>query len=408
MLHCSFCGKTQKEVSKLLSGMDNTHICDRCVDLSASLLNKENTEKSKQAQKTRIRETLKVPGPRQIHDHLNEHIIGQTRAKKTISVGIYNHYKRIISDNQIPIDKSNILLIGPTGVGKTLIARTIAHMLDVPFIVTDATTLTEHGYAGDDTETLIQKLVQDANNDVQKAEIGIIYIDEIDKKAKRNDYVNLSRDVSGEGVQQSLLKLMEGTKVEVSIRAETGKAEIHYKVDTSNILFIVSGAFVGLDDVVRERIGKGKIGFNNSKISSNVPDWEKSLETQDLIKYGLIPEFIGRLPNVTLLHELNSQELIQVLTEPKYSLIKQYQALFELDHVKLEFNDDALDAIVNKAKKQGLGARGLRKVLDEILIDIQYELPDLAKQGVTKIVITKDCVLKGSPPWKISGGDTVH
>lgn len=400
MLSCSFCGKTQKEITKLLSGMNGVHICDRCVNLSSTILEKEKTPKPK-----KITPEIKVPIPKDIHAYLDEHIIGQDRAKKSISVAIYNHYKRILKGSETPIQKNNVLFVGPTGVGKTLIAKTIAKLLQVPFVVTDATTLTESGYAGDDTEVLINRLMQDCNNDVELAQKGIIFVDEIDKKAKRNDYANLSRDVSGEGVQQSLLKLMEGTTVNIYSR-EQGQNTLTAQVDTTDILFIVSGAFVGLDDVVMQRLGKQKIGFNSVKISTGeMPLWEKHLETQDLIKYGLIPEFVGRLPSVTVLNKLNTQDLFKVLTEPKYSIVNQYKALFELDGIQLEFNDNALMAVVEKTEEQDLGARGLHKILDDVLMEVQYELPDLAKQGVEKIVITKQTVKFGESPWFIHKGD---
>lgn len=379
--------------------MNGVHICDKCVDLSTDILQKERTKKP--APKLQMR----VPHPKDIHQYLDEHVIGQDRAKKSISVAIYNHYKRILGNTDTPIQKNNVLFVGPTGVGKTLIAKSIAKLLQVPFVITDATTLTESGYAGDDTEVLINRLMHDCDNDVERAQMGIIFIDEIDKKAKRNDYANLSRDVSGEGVQQSLLKLMEGTTVNIYSR-EQGQRELQAQVDTTNILFIVSGAFVGLDEVVMQRMGKQKIGFNSVKISTNeMPDWEQYLETQDLIKYGLIPEFVGRLPSVTVLKSLDTHELKRVLTEPKYSIVNQYKALFELDGIQLDFNENALMAIVEKTEEQNLGARGLHRILDDVLMDIQYELPDLAKQGVEKIVITKQTVRNGESPWFVSEGN---
>jgi len=406
MLECNFCGKTQKEVSQLLSGNNEVHICDRCITLSYTLVRREQAKASEKHVKSRFKEIYKTLKPKEIHAYLNKHVISQERPKKSLSVQIYNHGKKLLNDTEIPIQKSNMLLIGPTGVGKTLLAQKLADLMEVPFIVTDATTLTEHGYAGDDVETLIQKLVQAANGDIARAKYGIIYIDEIDKKAKRNDVVSLSRDVSGEGVQQSLLKLMEGTDVEVSVTVD--KKEEKHMLDTTNILFIVSGAFIGLSDVVLERIGKRRIGFSQEQISTNETQWEKYLETQDLIKYGLIPEFVGRLPSVNVLHELNKEDLIKILTEPEQSLVKQYQSLFKLDQVDLEFEREALEAIVDKTLEQSIGARGLKKIMDDLLLDTQYELPTLTEMGVAKIVITKEMVKSGTPSWGQPVGDTVH
>ena len=328
-LMCSFCGKTQKEVSKLIAGNDGVHICDRCVTLSSDLLIKELRQSTEKSKKIRVKDLFSKITPRKIMDILNDHVIGQDQAKKSISVAVYNHCKRILNSSTVKIQKSNVLMIGPTGTGKTLMAQVLAEILDVPFVITDATTLTESGYAGDDADVLIEKLLINSNYDITRAEVGIVYIDEIDKKAKRNDYVNLSRDVSGEGVQQSLLKLMEGTMVSVPDRKSNSKTPEFYEVNTANILFIVSGAFVGLDDVVKERMGKSKIGFNGeNKILSNDNDWQRNLVTKDLIKYGLIPEFVGRLPSVSVLDELSKTQLKQVLTEPKHSVIKQFKELF--------------------------------------------------------------------------------
>lgn len=406
MLACSFCGKNQKQVAKLISGMvENVHICESCVDLSNKLLEKENIQKTQNQKKKLLQENLKSLNPMDIHKELNEHVIGQEVAKKYISVCIYNHYKRIQQNTVIPIQKSNLIMVGPTGVGKTLIAKTVADYLDVPFIITDATTLTESGYAGDDVEVLLQRLLKACDYEVERAEMGIIYVDEIDKKAKRNDYVNLSRDVSGEGVQQSLLKLMEGTKVEVSYR-HAGKDKV-VDVDTSNILFIVSGAFVGLDEIVMQRIGKSKIGFSEN-ISTNVSVWQDKLEVQDFIKYGLIPEFIGRLSSIAVLNDLSEEDLVEVLTQPKYSLTKQFEELFKIDNIKIEFEEAALVALAEQAIKQKLGARGLKKMLEDVLLNTQYRLPDLTKQGVTKIIITKDTVVNRSEPWLVKSNETVH
>lgn len=305
-----------------------------------------------------------------------------------------------MNDLEVKVQKSNLLLLGPTGVGKTLIAQTLAELLDVPFVITDATTLTESGYAGDDTETLIHHLFKESDYDVDKAEIGIIYVDEIDKKAKRNDLVSLSRDVSGEGVQQSLLKLMEGTTI--SVPNKPGKNPETVDIDTTNILFIVSGAFVGLDDLVLQRLGKSKIGFNE-KYKEVENYWQNELQSSDLIQYGLIPEFLGRLPSINILNDLDKEDLIKVMTQPKNSLVKQYQALFLLDNIQLEFNIRALDAVAEIAIQQNLGARGLRKILDNALIDIQYMLPEMRDKGVRKIVVTYETIVHGKEPQIIKG-----
>lgn len=400
LLYCGFCGKTKHQVSKLLSGLDDVYICDECVDLCSNALTKEHKRMSKKQKLERIQKLYTSLSPREIHYHLDEHIIGQERAKKGVSVAVYNHCKRILNDFDIKIQKSNLLLLGPTGVGKTLMAQTLAELLDVPFVITDATTLTESGYAGDDTETLIHHLFKESDYDVEKTEIGIIYVDEIDKKAKRNDLVNLSRDVSGEGVQQSLLKLMEGTTV--SVPNKPGKNPETVDIDTTNILFIVSGAFVGLDNLVLQRMGKSKIGFNDQYVSvSNL--WQQELQSSDLIQYGLIPEFLGRLPSINILNDLDKEDLIKVMTEPKNSLVKQYQALFLLDKIELEFNIRALDAVAEIAIQQNLGARGLRKILDNALLDIQYMLPEMREKGVRKIVVTYETIIHGKEPMIIKG-----
>ena len=398
MLACSFCGKTQRQVAKLLSGLDTTHICNNCVELSYNILQKEL--KSNITTREQLSLTIKKQSPKQIVAYLDEHIIGQEKAKKSASVAVYNHFKRLFRKPKVPVQKSNMLFIGPTGVGKTLIAQNLAELLDVPFVITDATTITESGYAGDDAEVLISKLFQAANYDLERAQVGIIYIDEIDKKAKRNDYVSLSRDVSGEGVQQSLLKLMEGCIVNTTSKRGSKQQQVAF--DTKDVLFIVGGAFVGLDTNIMERIGKNRIGFGDQKITTSI-GWEQHLETQDLIQYGLIPEFIGRLPSVNILHELSKEDLVKVLLEPKHSIVKQYQAMFELDDIELEFNKESISAIADKAIDQSIGARGLRRILEEILLEIQFELPDMAKTGVKKIVITKDTINNGSNPKYVRG-----
>jgi ATP-dependent Clp protease ATP-binding subunit ClpX len=388
-LYCGFCGKHKKAVSKLLSGIDDVYICDGCVELSYNVLKKEDKNSNIEKRRARLRKLYRTLPPREIHYYLNDHIIGQENVKRGVSVAVYNHCKRMLNKTDIPVQKSNILLLGPTGVGKTLIAQTLAEALDIPFVITDATTLTESGYAGDDAEVLIHQLVQKADYDPVRAEIGIIYVDEIDKKARRNDMVSLSRDVSGEGVQQSLLKLMEGTVVKVPNKP--GSQPDHIEISTENILFIVGGAFVGLDDVVLQRIGKSKIGFKDNE-TIGTANWEDHLETDDLVKFGLIPEFLGRLPSINILHELKREHLLDILTKPKYSLIKQYQALFLLDKIELEFNIRALEQIVDIAIEQNLGARGLRKIIETALVNIQYELPELAERGVQKIIIGPETI----------------
>ncbi len=395
--YCNFCGKNKHQTKKLLAGNDGTHICDGCVDLCHDILIKE---KSKENKKPTVVNRLKQTTPNELHTHLNRYVIGQDRAKKTLSVAVYNHYKRIMNTTQVNLQKNNVLIAGPTGTGKTLIAQTLAKFLDVPFVVTDATTITESGYAGDDTEVLLDKLLQSADYDVEKAQLGIIYVDEIDKKAKRNDVVTLSRDVSGEGVQQSLLKLMEG--VTVKIPNKQGDHPEKVDIDTTNILFIVGGAFIGLEELVKQRIGQSKIGFNDDK-QEQLDNWELHLQTRDLVQYGLIPEFVGRLPSVNVLHQLTKEELVKILTEPQDSIIDQIKVLFSLDKIEIEFNIKALEEIANIAIEQDLGARGLRKILDSALVDTQYQLPQLRESGVNKIIITEKTITNGHPPLMVKG-----
>ena len=385
---CNFCGKDSTQVKKLLAGNNGTHICNECVNLCYDIVIKEDKPKN---------QFKNIPSPRKIHEHLDKHVISQDSAKKTLSVAIYNHFKRLKSQNN-KIQKSNVLIAGPTGTGKTLMASTLAEYLNVPFVITDATTLTESGYAGDDSEVLIHKLFQNSDYDIEKTQMGIIYVDEIDKKAKRNDMMSLSRDVSGEGVQQSLLKLMEGTMVSVPNKPQHNPEKVD--IDTSNILFIVGGAFVGLQDVVTQRLGKSKIGFNGNE-QKQIENWENNLETRDLVKYGLIPEFIGRLPSVNILEELTKEDLVRILTEPENSIVKQIQELFLLDKIEIEFKIAALEEVANIAIEQQLGARGLRKILDNALLDIQYELPELAEQGVKRIIVTDQVITLGFGPIMI-------
>ena len=393
---CNFCSKDTTQVKKLLAGENGTHICSDCVELCYGIV-KDPTINAIQKDRSKKYEVLT---PRQIHDDLDKHVISQDRAKKTLSVAIYNHYKRISTTTETKLQKSNVLLAGPTGTGKTLMAQTLANFLGVPMVVTDATVLTESGYAGDDAEVLIHKLFQAADYKKERAEHGIIYVDEIDKKAKRNDYVSLSRDVSGEGVQQSLLKLMEGTVVPVPNKPQHNPEKVD--IDTSNILFVVGGAFVGLQDVVVNRLGKAKIGFNDD-LDADVEQWEKHLQTRDLVKYGLIPEFVGRLPSVNALTPLNKNDLVRILTEPVGSIIDQIKELFLLDKIQIEFTITALEQIAAIAIDEELGARGLRKILDQALLETQYQLPELYEKGVRKIIINEQVISRNDDPQFIKG-----
>lgn len=386
---CNFCNKDSSQVKKLLAGNNGIHICNECVGLCHGLLEKQTKQK---------KQLKDIPSPRQIHEHLDRHVISQSAAKKTLSVAVYNHFKRIQSDKKI--QKSNVLIAGPTGTGKTLMASSLAEFLNVPFVITDATVITESGYAGDDAEVLIDKLWQASDYDKELTERGIIYVDEIDKKARRNDMVSLSRDVSGEGVQQSLLKLMEGTIISVPNKPNHNPERID--IDTKNILFIVGGAFVGLNDVVTQRIGKSKIGFNEG-VHDKVAQWEDHLETRDLVKYGLIPEFVGRLPSVNMLKQLDKNDLVRILTEPVDSIVEQIQEIFRLDKIDIEFKIAALEAVADIAIKQELGARGLRKILDNALLELQYELPELAERGVKKVIVTDQVITRGAAPIMIKG-----